>query len=149
MKWSVNQVAELHKMCMDGVPNADIAFHFGVPVTEIHAKRSQLGITIPKVAAIKGKPAITVNHEFEAAVQEAEQGRSPRCMAANGYMKGKSLSPNAYSEQRKAFCAGWDAAYDYLLKELEKLRNKKAPNKAATSFQRKDNNPTNSIPARR
>lgn len=75
MKWTDNQVAELRQMCMEEKSNADMAVHFGVPVTEIHAKRSQLGITMPKVAAMKGKPAmLTVEPVFEAAVQEAEAG---------------------------------------------------------------------------
>ena len=72
MKWTVNQVAELHELCTAEKSNADMAAHFGVPVTEIHAKRSQLGITIPKVAAMKGKPAMTVEPAFEKAVQEMD-----------------------------------------------------------------------------
>lgn len=76
MKWSVNQVAELHDLCMAEKSNAELAEHFGVPVTEIHAKRSQLGITIPKVAAMKDKPALTVDPVFEAAVQEMDERAS-------------------------------------------------------------------------
>lgn len=72
MKWTDNRVTELRQMCMDEKSNADMAKHFGVPVTEIHAKRSQLGITMPKVAAMKGKPLLIVEPEFEAAVQEME-----------------------------------------------------------------------------
>jgi len=38
---------------MEGRDNAYLAGYFGVPVQEIHAKRSQWGITIPKIAALK------------------------------------------------------------------------------------------------
>jgi len=55
MKWSKAQIEELRTMCFEGTKNSAIAEHFGVPVSEIHAKRSQLGITIPKVAAAKSE----------------------------------------------------------------------------------------------
>lgn len=74
MKWTPIQTEALKELCMAGVSNAAIAEHFGVPVNEIHAKRSALGITIPKIKAMQGKPAFTVNPEFEAAMQEAERG---------------------------------------------------------------------------
>ena len=79
MKWTEQQISELKRMCfaedadVRKPSNAEIAKHFGVPVTEIHAKRSQLGITIPKVRAAQGKPALTVNQEFEAAIVEMEK----------------------------------------------------------------------------
>jgi hypothetical protein len=56
MKWSKGQIEYLKTMCFDGAKNSTIAEHFGVPVSEIYAKRSQLGITIPKVAAAKATP---------------------------------------------------------------------------------------------
>ena len=67
MKWTGTQIDELKAMCFDEIPNAKIAEHFGVTATEIHAKRSQLGITIPKVRAAKVEPS-----------QEAEK-RTPVC----------------------------------------------------------------------
>ena len=73
MRWTEDAIGELKALCFDEVSNADIAKFFDVPVTEIRAKRSQLGITIPKVRAAKGKPGMTVNPEFEAAVVEAEK----------------------------------------------------------------------------
>jgi len=79
MKWTDHQIAELKQMCfaedadMRKFSNAEIAKFFDVPVSEIHAKRSQLGITIPKCKAAQGKLAITVNSEFEAAIAEAEK----------------------------------------------------------------------------
>lgn len=68
MKWTDTQINELKAMCFDEVPNARIAEHFGVPTTEVHAKRSQLGITIPKVRAAKSSPAITENPGIDAAL---------------------------------------------------------------------------------
>jgi len=62
MKWTDAQIAQLKSLCFDEVSNSEIAEYFGVPATEIHAKRSQLGITIPKVKAAK-----------EQAVAEAEK----------------------------------------------------------------------------
>lgn len=53
MKWTPEQVKELEDLCFAGASNAKMAEHFGIPVTEIHAKRSQLGITIPKIKAMK------------------------------------------------------------------------------------------------
>lgn len=73
MKWTPEQTEELKEYCMAGLSNAAIAEHFGVPITEIYAKRSALGITVPKVKAMQGKPALIVNQEFEAAVQEMDQ----------------------------------------------------------------------------
>ena len=78
MKLTAEQTAELKAMCMDEVSNADIASHFGVPLTEIHAARSRLGFTRDKVKVMKGaephstlsgrKPA-TENTDFSAAVE--------------------------------------------------------------------------------
>ena len=78
MKWTKEQTAELKRMCFDDVSNKDLAAHFGVPATEIHAKRSQLDITIPKVAAAKGKPGMVVRPEFEAAIAAAEKLAPPK-----------------------------------------------------------------------
>jgi hypothetical protein len=51
MKWTTQQVTELRQLCIQGVSNKELSRHFGVPRAEIHAKRSSLGITIPKVKA--------------------------------------------------------------------------------------------------
>jgi hypothetical protein len=72
MKWTNEQIFELKQLCKDEEPNAEIAAYFGVPVTEIHRKRSDLGITMPKVKAANSKPGMTINPEFEAAVLPAE-----------------------------------------------------------------------------
>lgn len=67
MKWSDEQTAKLRELCFAEVPNAEIAKQFGVPVTEVHSKRSQLGITIPKVKAAKGQASRPVTAEFKSA----------------------------------------------------------------------------------
>lgn len=72
MKWTLDQVDELTDMCMAEKTNAEIAEHFGMPLKEIHAARSKLGITMPKVAAMKGKPLLTVEPAFEKALQEMD-----------------------------------------------------------------------------
>jgi hypothetical protein len=72
MKWTDAQTAELRQMCMDGASNAAIAEHFGLPVTDIHAKRSALGITIPKVKAMKDAVPQAVKPEPKAAAQDAD-----------------------------------------------------------------------------
>jgi hypothetical protein len=50
MNWSKEQLKELKELCYKNTPNAALAAHFGVPPTEIYAKRSQLGITRAKCA---------------------------------------------------------------------------------------------------
>ena len=122
MKWSVNQVAELHQMCMDGVSNADMAEHFGVPVTEIHAKRSQLGITIPKVAAMKNPPMLVVNPEFEEAAQEMDvEALSPRRRALARFLEDSvGTLTDTFT---KAFSAGWNAAMDYCMQPAAKVKS--------------------------
>ena len=72
MRWDNGAIEELTAMCFAEESNADIANYFNVPITEIYAKRSQLGITIPKVSAAKGKPPITLNIELENALKGLE-----------------------------------------------------------------------------
>lgn len=50
MKWTEEQLAELTSMCKDEVPNAELAEHFGVPLSEIHAVRSRHNITRDKIS---------------------------------------------------------------------------------------------------
>lgn len=73
MKWSDEQIEKLKALCFSGESNVSLAKQFGVNINEIHAKRSQLGITIPKIAAMKGKSAITVDPDFETAVVDMEK----------------------------------------------------------------------------
>ena len=129
MKWTTVAAGELRQMCMNGVSNADMAKHFGVPVAEIHAKRSQLGITIPKVAAMKGEKALGIDPEFEAATQEMDKAifvsqlgtllRKTRCgvkklalttndcikiLFENGYEKPVDITADSYLAIVKDVC---------------------------------------------
>lgn len=70
MKWSNEQKELLKKLCYAGTPNADLAKIFGVSRGEIHAKRSALGVTIPKCRA--GKPGARTTEEILKEVQEAQ-----------------------------------------------------------------------------
>jgi len=81
MKWSDEKIKQLEALAKGGVPNKEIALALSVTIDDVYAKRSQLGITMPKIAAAKGKPAITVNPDFEAAVADMEKAlpqKAPR-----------------------------------------------------------------------
>ncbi|WP_283608597.1 GcrA family cell cycle regulator [Faecalispora anaeroviscerum] len=57
MKWSEEKVSQLKELAFAGVPNPQIAKQLGVGVSDIYAKRSQLGITREKVQAVKDAAA--------------------------------------------------------------------------------------------
>ena len=48
MKWTDQQIIKLKELCYAGVSNAKMAVALKCEVTDIYAKRSQLGITIAK-----------------------------------------------------------------------------------------------------
>lgn len=72
MKWSDKQISQLRELAFAEKSNSEIAKALNIDINEVYAKRSQLGITIPKVRAMKGQPAMTVNPEFEKAAQEMD-----------------------------------------------------------------------------
>lgn len=80
MKWSENQIRILTTLAQAGTPNKEIAGRLNISINDVYAKRSQLGITIDKV---KGK-GMTVNPEFEKAVQEMEK-TLPKKAPRNNY----------------------------------------------------------------
>ena len=51
MKWTDKQVEKLKEMCYAGRSNEIIAQQIGCKLTDVYAKRSQLGITIDKCKA--------------------------------------------------------------------------------------------------
>lgn len=55
MKWTKTQEDKLRKLCFEEKTNAEIAKALGIDVKEVHAARSRLGITIPKVKAAKAE----------------------------------------------------------------------------------------------
>lgn len=78
MKWTEDQIKGLKQLCMKGVSNKVLAAHFQVPITEIHAKRSALGITIPKVKAMQeGKvgSGTRTNEEIKAEIVKVERAK--------------------------------------------------------------------------
>lgn len=55
MKLPDEKIAQLKELCFEGKSNKDIAEIMGISISDVYAKRSQLGITIDKVKAAKGK----------------------------------------------------------------------------------------------
>lgn len=56
MKLTEKQIADLKVMALNNVKNANIAIALGISIEEVHAARSQLGITIDKAAEIVTQP---------------------------------------------------------------------------------------------
>ena len=62
MKWTSEEIEKLRTLAFEEKPNAEIAATLHKTLSDVYAKRSELGITIPKVAAVKDKqpaPAVT------------------------------------------------------------------------------------------
>ena len=55
MKLTTDQENKLTEMCFAEVSNKEIAKELGIELKDVHAARSRLGITIPKVKALKEK----------------------------------------------------------------------------------------------
>ncbi len=53
MKWTPKMEDKLEKLCFEEKSNADLAKIFNCDIKDIHAARSRLGITIPKIEAAK------------------------------------------------------------------------------------------------
>jgi hypothetical protein len=62
LKWTEEQNARLKELCSEGKTNAEIADILHCTLTQVHNKRSQLGITIAKCKGIAPNP------EFEKAL---------------------------------------------------------------------------------
>ena len=76
MKWSEEKVNQLKELAFAGVPNPQIAKQLGVGVSDVYAKRSQLGITVDKVRAAKVE---AIERDVEASRQKAAESlHSPR-----------------------------------------------------------------------
>jgi len=62
MSWTPEEISKLRTLAFEEKPNAEIAATLHKTLSDVYAKRSELGITIPKVEAAKGKepaPAVT------------------------------------------------------------------------------------------
>ena len=88
MKWTPKMEDKLRKLCFEDKSNADLAKIFSCDVKDIHAARSRLGITIPKVKAAKEAdtkikperitPKMTVTKAFnnlQDALEEAQKSK--------------------------------------------------------------------------
>jgi hypothetical protein len=53
MKWTDQKISQLRELAMSGKSNKEIADTLHCKITDVYAKRSKLGITIPQVAAMK------------------------------------------------------------------------------------------------
>ncbi len=82
MKWTPEQTAKLRKMCMEGCTNDYMALTLGCPVTEIHRKRSDLGITRAKIAAMKRQELTAEDVNWK----EREKERKNKFVRCLGYL---------------------------------------------------------------
>ena len=62
MIWTAFKIDKLEELCHQGYDNKDIATRLDCSLTEVYAKRSQLGITIAKCKGVAPNP------EFEKAL---------------------------------------------------------------------------------
>ncbi|MHB1651633.1 MAG: hypothetical protein ACYCVD_04040 [Desulfitobacteriaceae bacterium] len=56
MKWNEQLTTKLKELCYEGKSNAEIADVMRCKLTDVYAKRSQLGITIAKCKGIEASP---------------------------------------------------------------------------------------------
>lgn len=73
MKWTDKKVKALRELCEKDTPNKDIATILQCKVSDVYAKRSQLGITIDKVKAAQQQTTKKSNQQPSSltAVKEA------------------------------------------------------------------------------
>lgn len=74
MKWSEQNISKLKELCHEGKTNAGIADILRCKLTDVYAKRSQLGITIAKCKGIAPNP------EFEKALEPIKPRGMYRCV---------------------------------------------------------------------
>lgn len=56
MKWTDHEIKTLKHLCLNGLDNRAIAGRLNRKLTEVYAKRSQLGITIAKCKGVAPNP---------------------------------------------------------------------------------------------
>ena len=107
MKLTEKQIADLKVMALENVKNADIATALGIPVEEVHAARSQLGITIDKVSQIVtqpcgccGSPApADENHIYIMPDEKTESCLCDRCILTVDYLNSFDEPDDEYLEE--------------------------------------------------
>lgn len=81
MKLTKEQETKLTQMAFAKKSNKEIAKELGIPLTDVHAARSRLGITIPKVeeALAKGNKKPTASRtktEIEQEIKKVQKART-------------------------------------------------------------------------
>lgn len=71
MKWSEEKVNQLKELAFADVPNPQIAKQLEIGVSDVYAKRSQLGITREKVQAAKAARGEAIKRDSEEPRQKA------------------------------------------------------------------------------
>lgn len=71
MKWSEEKVNQLKELAFADVPNPQIAKQLEIGVSDVYAKRSQLGITREKVQAAKAARDEAIKRDSEEPRQKA------------------------------------------------------------------------------
>ncbi|TGE36861.1 hypothetical protein E4K67_17325 [Desulfosporosinus fructosivorans] len=98
MKWNEQLTAKLKELCIEGKTNAEIADVMRCKLTDVYAKRSQLGITIAKCKGIEP------NLEFEKALETSK----PKGMRKSVRDKFKAL----FNEVLMAMASDWTSVED-------------------------------------
>lgn len=104
MKWTDGKIQKLRALAFAGKPNPEIARELHVPVTEIYAKRSQLGITIDKVKAAKAESGTESDGSELAAKRDLIRLLEPAIRKADGSVKRLELSGDG--TRVNIFCDG-------------------------------------------
>jgi hypothetical protein len=75
MKLTKDQETKLTEMAFAEKSNKEIAAELGIELTDVHAARSRLGITIPKIKELKTKGVQPVLRTEEEIIEEIKKVR--------------------------------------------------------------------------
>ena len=115
MLWTDFKVDKLKQLCHQGYDNKDIATRLDCSLTDVYAKRSQLGITIAKCKGIEANP------KFE----EAFETVKPRGMTKDVKKAFKALNDVILWAMARDWTSVEDArVYHQLANELITLKAK-------------------------
>lgn len=76
MNWTDKKVTELRELCKNEVSNKEIAKKLKCNLADVHAKRSSLGITIPKVKAGALRVGCRTKEDIEAEIKLVEKAKT-------------------------------------------------------------------------
>ena len=86
MKLTKDQETKLTEMAFAEKSNKEIAQELGIALKDVHAARSRLGITVPKVKALMTKASARTAEEITAEISKVEKAKDAaekkidRCM---------------------------------------------------------------------